>query len=282
MIDWLIAAALTQAASRAEPCNAAAPPRRRPAARAGGPWPATPAMRPFSTPLPWSGTAAGWGPRCASCSARTGETASAARWPATGSIASPAPASPCTSPCSMRREFALPRGRHQGPDAHARGAKHAECRLVRRVLSGAALSLRRAPDRRALTGPARAGAQFRHFGGIASPGITPIGLTFASPFHVRSRHARGPCRSPSIPRRLRLGPPLLAARNPTVTLYARFAAHLDACSTPSRPKARCRPGWSAAPSRSSRRAIPPMAISPPMRRWCWPSPPAPIRARWPS
>ena len=69
---------------------------------------------------------------------------------------------------------------------------------------------------------------------------------------------------------------------PTLTLYARFAAHLDAVLDALEAEGALPAGARrAAPSRSSRRAIPRMAISPPTRRWCWPSPPAPIRARWP-
>ena len=67
-----------------------------------------------------------------------------------------------------------------------------------------------------------------------------------------------------------------------MTLYARFAAHLDAVLDALEAEGALAPGSTAARWRSSRRAIRRMAISPPMRRWCWPSAPAPIRARWPS
>ena len=55
-----------------------------------------------------------------------------------------------------------------------------------------------------------------------------------------------------------------------------------ACSTSLLPTARCPPTPIARMSRSSRRAMPRMATSPPMRRWCWPRRRGPIRARWPA
>ena len=69
---------------------------------------------------------------------------------------------------------------------------------------------------------------------------------------------------------------------PTMTLYTRFAAHIDAALDALAASGRlCRPGW----TRANVTVEPPrdasMAISRPTPRWCWPSPPAPTRARWP-